>query len=76
MQPARESTIQINRRIIVLLIVLLLFSGFAPFINILGTPRFQDIRGIDVVRLMVIGACCGVAAAGIALLIVSKFRKS
>jgi uncharacterized membrane protein YphA (DoxX/SURF4 family) len=52
-----------------------LFSGFAAFMNILGNPRFQDIRSLDVVRLMAIGACWGVAVAGLALLIGSKFRK-
>jgi len=52
-----------------------LFSGFAAFMNILGSPRFQDIRSIDVVRLMAIGACWGVAAAGLGLLIGAKFRK-
>ena len=76
MQPTGESTIQIKRRIIVTLIVLPLLSGSAAFMNILGNPRFQDIRSIDVVRLMGIGACWGVAVAGIALLIRSKFRKA
>ena len=75
MQPTRESTIQISRGIIMVLIVLPLFSGFAAFMNILGNPRFQDIRNLDVVRLIAIGACWGVAVAGIALLIGSKFRK-
>nr|MDQ2900075.1 hypothetical protein [Acidobacteriota bacterium] len=36
---------------------------------------FQDIRSLDVVRLIAIGACWGVAVAGLALLIGSKFRK-
>ena len=76
MQPTGESTIQIRRKIIVGLIVLPLFSGFAAFMNILGNPRFQDIRSLDVVRLIAIGACWGVAVAGLAMLIGSKFRKS
>ena len=75
MQPTGESTIQIKRRIIVSLIVLPLFSGFAAFMNILGNPRFQEIRSIDVVRLIAIGACWGVAVAGLGLLIGSKLRK-
>ena len=75
MPPTGESTIQIRRKIIVGLIVLPLFSGFAAFMNILGNPRFQDIRSLDVVRLIAIGACWGVAVAGLALLIGSKFRK-
>jgi uncharacterized membrane protein YphA (DoxX/SURF4 family) len=75
MQPDGESTIQVKRRIIVGLIVLPLFSGFAAFMNILGDPRFQDIRSLDVARLIAIGACWGVAVAGLALLIGSKLRR-
>jgi uncharacterized membrane protein YphA (DoxX/SURF4 family) len=75
MQPTGESTIQVKRRIIVVLIVLPLFSGFTAFINILGSPQFQDIRSLDVVRLIAIGACWGVAVAGLALLIGARFRK-
>src|ERR1017187_3376229 len=75
MQPTGESTIQVKRRIIVVLIVLPLFSGFAAFINILGSPQFQDIRSLDGVRLIAIGACCGVAVAGLALLIGARVRK-
>lgn len=48
MPATGESTIQIRRRIIVGLIILPLFLGFAAFINILGNPRFQDIRSVDV----------------------------
>jgi hypothetical protein len=76
MPATGESTIQIKRRIIVGLIILPLFLGFVAFINILGNPRFQDIRSVDVVRLIAIGACWGVAVTGLALLIGSKFRKA
>jgi hypothetical protein len=75
MQPTGESTIQVRRRVIVVLILLPLFTGFAAFMNIVGDPRFQDIRSLDVVRLIAIGACWGVAVGGLALLIGSKFRK-
>ena len=75
MQPTGESAIPVKRRIIVVLIVLPLFSGFAAFINMLGNPRFQDIRTLDAVRLIAIGACWGVAVAGLSLLIESKFRQ-
>lgn len=75
MQPTGERTVKIRRRIIVSLIILPLFFSLAPFLNILGDPRFQDIRRLDVVRLIAIGACWGVAAAGLGLLIGSKFRK-
>jgi hypothetical protein len=63
-----DSTIQVRRRIIVVLIILQLFFGFAAFMNILREPRFQNIRSLDVVRLIAIGACWGVAVAGLALL--------
>ena len=57
MQPTGESTIQIRRRVIVVLILLPLFTGFAAFTNIARDPRFRDIRSLDVVRLIAIGAC-------------------
>jgi hypothetical protein len=75
METPGDSTIQVRRRIIVGLIILPLFLGFAAFMNILGEPRFHDIRSLDVVRLIAIGACWGVAVAGLALLMGSKFRK-
>ena len=57
------------------MIVVPLVPAFAAFMNILGDSRFQNIRSLDVVRLIAIGACLGVAFAGFALLIRSKFRK-
>jgi hypothetical protein len=75
MQPTGESTIQVKRRIIIVLIILSLFSGFEAFINIPGSPQFQDIRSLDVVRLIAIGACWGVAVAGLGMLIGARFRK-
>ena len=57
------------------LIILQLFLGFAAFMNILREPRFQNINSLDVVRPIAIGACWGVAVAGLALLMGSKFRK-
>jgi hypothetical protein len=75
MQTTGDSTIQVRRRIIVGLIILPLFLGFAAFMNILRDPRFQDIRSLDVVRLIAIGACWGVAVAGLALMMGSKFHK-
>jgi hypothetical protein len=76
MQPTRESTIQVKRRVIIGLVVLPLFMGFAAFVNLLGDPRSRGIRSLDMVRLIAIGACRGVAAAGLAMLIRAKFRKS
>ena len=74
MQATGESTIQVKRRIVVVLILLPLFSGFAAFMNIVGSPQYHEIRSLDVVRLMAIGACWGVAVVGLALLIRSKSR--
>jgi hypothetical protein len=76
MENTGDRTIQVKRRIIVALVILPFFSGFAAFMNILRDPRFQDIRGLDVVRLIAIGACWGVAVAGLALLLGSKLHKS
>jgi hypothetical protein len=70
-----EANIHVKRRIIVVLTILPLFFGFAAFMNILGTPQFQDIRNLDVARLIGIGACWGIAVAGCALLTRSKFHK-
>ena len=76
MQPSGERSIQIKRRIIVVQIVVPLFMGFAAFMNVLGDPRSQGIRSLDMVRLIAIGACWGVAVAGLAMLIRTRFRKS
>ena len=75
MQPTADGTIQVRRRIIVGLIFLPSLFGSAAYMNILGDPRFHDISSLDVVRLITIGACWGVAVTGFALLIGSKFRK-
>jgi hypothetical protein len=75
MDTPGDSTIPVRRRIIVGLIILPLFLGFAAFMNILREPQFQNMRSLDVVRLIAIGACWGVAVAGLALLMGSKFRK-
>ena len=76
MSPPGENTIQVKRRILVGLIVLPLFCGFAAFMNILSEPRFHDIRNLDVVRLIAIGACWGVAFVGLTLLLGSRLRNS
>ena len=75
MQPTGKSTIQVPKRIIFSFIFLPLFVGFVMFTNMLGNPRFQDIRGIDVMRLILIGWCGGMAFAGFMMLIKSKLRK-
>lgn len=69
-----ESTIEVKRRVLILLIILPLFSSIAPLTNMLDNPRFRNIRGIDVVRLLTIGVCWGVALVALCLLITSKLR--
>jgi hypothetical protein len=76
MQPTGEKHVQVRRRVIVTMILLPLFMGFGAFMNVLNDPRSQAIRSLDIVRLIAVGACWGVAAAGIAMLIGSKFRKN
>jgi hypothetical protein len=68
--------LQVKRNSVILLIVFSLSSSIPPLANILGSPQFQEIRGLDVVRLIVIGAFWGVAVAGLALLIAAGFRKA
>jgi hypothetical protein len=77
MQPTVEKTITVivKRRVVVTQIILPLFLGFIPFMNVLGDPRSQNIRSLDIVRLIAVGACWGVAFAGLAMLIRSKVRK-
>jgi uncharacterized membrane protein YphA (DoxX/SURF4 family) len=76
MPPNGERTIQVKRRVIISLVILPLLSGSVAFLNMLGSPQFREIRNVDVVRLIAIGACWGTAAVGLAMLIGSKFRKS
>jgi len=76
MQPSGGKSIQVKRGVLFGLIVMPLLSGFAAFTNMLGNPRFQEIRSIDAVRLIAIGACWGAAAVGLAILLSSKLRKS
>jgi hypothetical protein len=76
MQPTGERTIQVKRRVIIGLIVLPLFFGFFAFMNVLGDPRSQGIRSLDMTRLIAVGACWGIAFVGLVFLIRSKFRKT
>jgi hypothetical protein len=75
MQPTGKRTIQVPRGIIFGLIVLPLVSGSAAFLNMLGNPRFQDIRNADVMRLIAIGICLGMEFSGLLLILGSKLRK-
>ena len=54
------------------MIFLPLFMGLPLLWNAIGDARFQNIRSLDMVRLMAMGACIGVAFSGLGLLIRSK----
>lgn len=58
------------------MITLCPIMGFAAFMNVLGDPRSQNIRSLDIVRLIAVGANWGVAICGLAMLIRAKFRTS
>jgi hypothetical protein len=47
--------------------VFLLFAGFPPLMNFIGSPRFQTIRTVDVLALMASGGCIGAALATFAI---------
>jgi hypothetical protein len=76
MQTTGDGTIQVKRKVVIGLTVLPLFFGFAALMNVLKDPHTQTIRSLDMVRLIAVGACWGVAVVGLALLIASKLRKS
>ena len=75
MQPSAEKPIHLRRRVLFVMIALCTFMGFVTFMNVLGDPRSQNIRSLDIVRLIVVGANWGIAICGLAMLIRSKFRK-
>jgi len=75
MQQSAESTIQVPRAMIFGLLFPPLFPGFAATINIIGDPRLNGIRGVEVLRLMAIGWCAGIFFSGLVLLISSKVRR-
>jgi hypothetical protein len=52
-----------------------LLPGFAAVVNIIGDPRLQGVRGLDVVRLRAIGWCAGIFFCGLLLFISSKVTK-
>jgi len=75
MQPTAQKTSSF-KPVLVVMIGLCTFFGFAAFMNVLSDPRSQNIRGLDIVRLIAVGLNWGVALCGIAMLIRLKFRKS
>jgi hypothetical protein len=63
-----------RRKIAVALFVALM--GLIAFYNEASSPRFADIRGIDVVRLLAAGMCFGAAVATVFGLLLFRERPS
>jgi hypothetical protein len=51
-----------------------LVIGCVEFSNIARNPRFEQIHNVDIVGLMGVGACFGVAIIGIAMMIRMRSR--
>lgn len=51
-----------------------LFIGCLEFSNIARNPRFEQIHNVDIIGLMGVGACFGVALVGIVMMIRMRNR--
>ncbi len=71
MRQSGDSTIQVPGAMIFGLMFALL-PGFAAVVNMIGDPRLQGVRSVDIVRLIAIGRCAGIFFSGLLLLISSK----
>jgi len=49
-----------------------LLPGFAAVVNMIGDPRLQGVRSVDIVRLIAVGWCAGIFFSGLLLLISSR----
>jgi hypothetical protein len=63
-----------RRRAGVMIAMPLLFAAI-EFSNIARNPRFEQIRNVDIVGLMGVGACIGVAMAGVGVMIRTRLKK-
>jgi hypothetical protein len=70
-----EGTVQVPRAVISAMILGPLFCGFAAAMNAIGDPRFDCVRGGDLVRMMAIGWCAGISFSGLLLFIKSKVHR-
>jgi hypothetical protein len=61
--PARK------RRAMGTLIAMPVLFACIEFSNIARNPRFEQIHNVDIIGLMAVGACIGVAMTGLAVLI-------
>lgn len=71
MRQSGDNTIKVPRAMIFGLMFAVV-PGFAVVVNIIGDPRLQGIRSVDIVRLVAIGWCAGIFFSGALLLISSK----
>ena len=54
-----------NRPPMVIFIILLLFFGLNGFYRVTQSPQFESYRTLDVIQLVVSGACFGVLLTGL-----------
>ena len=71
MRQSGGSMIQVPRAMIFGLMFALL-PGFAAVVNMIGDPRLQGVRSVDIVRLIAVGWCAGIFFSGLLLLISSR----
>ena len=75
MRQSGDRTIQVPGAMIFGLMFALL-PGFAAVVNMIGDPRLQGVRSVDIVRLIAVGWCAGIFFSGLLLLISSKVRRA
>jgi hypothetical protein len=63
-----------RRRAGVMIAMPLLFAAI-EFSNIARNPRFEQIRNVDIIGLMAVGALLGVAMTGLAMMIRTRLKK-
>ena len=51
------------------LVVIGVVFGVLNLVNMAGNPRFETIRAVDVVRLIGVGMCFGVALVGLIIIL-------
>ena len=64
MRQSGDRTIQVPGAMIFGLMFALL-PGFAAVVNMIGDPRLQGVRSVDIVRLIAIGWCAGIFFSGL-----------
>lgn len=59
--PERGGTAGRKRPAAIVFLILLLFFGLLQFYSVTRSPQFESYRTIDIVRLVLAGACFGAA---------------